>query len=99
MKHASKRFTRELGPLVAVEHLRPAMEPQRIFQADYTEQSLKAVADSPAQYKPRVPINDRHPIGKALAHPDVGDELAARLFVGGVVPCLNEQTSVRWANC
>ena len=44
-------------------------------------------------------MNDRHQIGKALAHPDVGDELAARLFVGGVVPCLNAQTSVRWANC
>ena len=73
MKHSSKRFTRELGALVAVEHLRPAMEPQRIFQAIYTEQSLHAVADSPAQYTPRVPINDRHQIGKALAQPDVGD--------------------------
>ena len=65
------------------------MESQCIFQAVYTEQSLHAVADSPAQYKPRVPINDRHQIGKALAQPDVGDELAARMFVGGVVPCLN----------
>ena len=49
------------------------MPSQGFFQAINTELCLHAVADPPAQYPPRVPVNHRHQVGKATGQPDIGN--------------------------
>src|SRR6516225_2051075 len=53
-------MARELGALVAVEHLRPSVLAQRILQAVHAERRVHAVAEAPGQHLAAVPVDDRH---------------------------------------
>src|SRR5664279_4183912 len=63
----------ELRALVAVEDFRRAVVAQGVLQAINTEYRFHAVADPPTEHAPRVPVDDRHQVGKATRQPDVGD--------------------------
>ena len=70
----------ELAALVAVEHLRLAMLSQGVFQAVHAKRRFHAVADSPAQHSPGVPVDHSHQVSKAARQPHIGDVRAPDLI-------------------
>src|SRR3954464_2857832 len=63
----------ELAALVGVEDLRPAEPTQRLFQGIDAEVGVQRIRKPRGQYRPRVPVHDRHQVDEALGQRNVGN--------------------------
>ena len=72
LEHPGEIRASELAALVGVENFRRAVCRECLLQGGDTEVGGERVGQSPGEYLARIPIHDRHQVGKALRHRHVG---------------------------